>query len=659
MANKYLKFEYWNTCDLGNIYYQGGQHFWFFLDGDVGEPFYEEVEDGQENGDGDFVPTYRRQIKKYLIKSSLVPDYLVDAMKRMELHDNIELTWKTGEVEQIYNVSVEPEWQFEKYCHQATVTITFDMDEKITVGACCDNLTVGEVVPPEPIPDLYWVAETGSDVSGDGSYANPWATFGYASTQATVSGDVIHMKAGTITETVQSSFSLGVSVIGQGDTSIIKAGAALNPIFKFASLAQGTNGNQSISYLKFDGDLIAIVGIGVYARSNVIVHHCTFVDTDSYGAYFTGLVSGSGAPATYAIGNSVYNCTFTNCAKDTLSGGVYTATGSLAIGGQSGMLVYDNNIDESYGRHGYGIKYCGDGYNKGLKIYNNIIEIDPGRGVANSWAFAIELWSQRGGIEIYNNTITSGSIDIAGYDTNDTGGYGFAVRIYDNTISWGSLVGYDEKAIYLELSVTGGVYIYRNYFHNVPTVLAMYPYDGDTIEDVYFYYNICNEIRQSGAGYTGRITLINAVTGSVIYDNLQFINNTIYNSTQTIGSAFHFNTDNATITNIIVNNNIINNAYNPIRFEESDVDIVSFQNNNTYGCHHNNITYFNSTGTNVTEANNSLITDDPLFVTPGSDFHLQVGSPCINAGTTPLLSTVDYDLIEVDVPVEMGVYEYV
>ena len=44
--NKYLKFEYWNTCDLGNIYYQGGQHFWFYLDADILEPFHEETEDG-------------------------------------------------------------------------------------------------------------------------------------------------------------------------------------------------------------------------------------------------------------------------------------------------------------------------------------------------------------------------------------------------------------------------------------------------------------------------------------------------------------------------------------------------------------------------------------------------------------------------------------
>jgi len=60
----------------------------------------------------------------------------------MKLHDNIELTFKTGEVEQLYNLDIETEWQFEKYLHQATLTITFDMDEKVVLGACCDNLTV-------------------------------------------------------------------------------------------------------------------------------------------------------------------------------------------------------------------------------------------------------------------------------------------------------------------------------------------------------------------------------------------------------------------------------------------------------------------------------------------------------------------------------------
>ena len=142
--NKYLKFEYWNTCDLGNIYYQDGQHFIFYLDADVSEPFHEEVEDGQENGTGQFIATYRKQTKKYEIKTGLIPEHLIDAIQRMKLHDNIELTFKSGEIEQIYNLSVSVEWQFEKYLHQGTVTMTFDMAEGVLLTACCDNLTVEE-----------------------------------------------------------------------------------------------------------------------------------------------------------------------------------------------------------------------------------------------------------------------------------------------------------------------------------------------------------------------------------------------------------------------------------------------------------------------------------------------------------------------------------
>lgn len=142
--NKYLKLEYWNTCDLGNIYYQGGQKFWFYLDADVAEPFHEDVEDGQENGDGEFIPTYRRQMKRYIIRTGLLSDYLIDAIQRMKLHDNIYLTFKTGEIEQIYNVDVEVEWQFEKFLHQGMVTMTFDMREGVLLTSCCDNLVVGE-----------------------------------------------------------------------------------------------------------------------------------------------------------------------------------------------------------------------------------------------------------------------------------------------------------------------------------------------------------------------------------------------------------------------------------------------------------------------------------------------------------------------------------
>jgi len=231
--NKYLKFEYWNTCDLGNIYYQGGQHFWFFLDGDVLEPFHEETEDGQENGDGDFIPTYRRGMKRYKIRTGLVPDYMVDAIQRMKLHDNIELTFKTGEIEQIYNVDVEMEWQFEKMCHQATVVLTFDMDEKIVVGACCDNLTVGGYVDP-PVWDVsqvgvYYVKEGGDDDLDGQTDATAWETITRANTALATAGTIsVSFKRGdifigTLTPTVSGTSSVPkvISAYGTGTNPII------------------------------------------------------------------------------------------------------------------------------------------------------------------------------------------------------------------------------------------------------------------------------------------------------------------------------------------------------------------------------------------------------------------------------------------------------
>ncbi len=151
--NKYLKLEYWNTCDLGNLYYQDGQKFWFFLDADIMEPFHEDVEDGQENGEGSFVPTYRKQMKRYIIRTGLLSDYLIDAIQRMKLHDNIWITFKSGEIEQVYNVDVAVEWQFEKYLHQGTVSLTFDMNESVLLTSCCNNLSTSRALISEITSD--------------------------------------------------------------------------------------------------------------------------------------------------------------------------------------------------------------------------------------------------------------------------------------------------------------------------------------------------------------------------------------------------------------------------------------------------------------------------------------------------------------------------
>jgi hypothetical protein len=653
----------------------GGQHFWFYLDGDVMEPFHEETEDGQENGDGDFIPTFRRGMKRYRIRTGLVPDYMVDAIQRMKLHDHIELTFKTGEIEQIYNVDVEMEWVFEKMCHQATVVLTFDMDEKIVVGACCDNLSIGEEEPePEPIPDIYWIAANGDDNSGNGTYISPWKTLAYAASQATVSGDIIHVKAGTYYETTQTVLAAGVSILGAGATSIITTATALNPMIAMISTIQGTNGNQSISYVTIDGDNTALTAINCKARSNVTLHHCTIKNfihaADSRNTVnFDGRYTGSAEPTIYGTGLRVYNCTFNDCGQDfEYSAGTYFSNAALVISGQNGALIYNNTFTNAAGHYGYGIR-CINGYLRGVKIYDNNIQVNlhDTAGIY-SYAFAIELWTGRGGVEIYRNTCTGG-IDIAGYGWNDAYGYGFAVKVYENTLILAAQPVTIEAGILLESGITGGAYIYRNYVKNFQTALTLSltevsPVQG--MDGIYIYYNIFAEIGQNATmtGYSMQYTMVKtSASYTPAINDFRVYNNIFYRSAGTV-QIYGINMVakdavtglGADWSNISVQNNIWFNVFTPCKWEDQTVDEITVSNNISYNATNNN-RLVNCVVTN--DHLTAMLTGDPAFVR-AVDYHLQAGSPAINAGvaTGQAFITTDYDGDAIANPPEIGAYEF-
>lgn len=667
--NKYLKFEYWNECDLGNIYYQGGQKFMFYLDADVGEPLHEDIEEGQENGDGDFIPTYRRQIKRYRIRTGLIPDFLIDAMQRMKLHDNIELTFKTGEIEKIYNVDIETEWQFEKYAWQGTVTMTFDMDESITVGACCENLVVGEVTPPEPIPDLYWVAENGSDLIGNGSYTRPWATLGYATTQATTPGDVIHVKAGTITETVQSNLAIGVSIIGAGDTSIINFtyGSATEYCIKLYS-ASLTDGNQSISYLKLTGsNYTARRAILVWQRNNVSVHHIAFEKFDYEGVNFIYPYSmGEPNPIEFCSGNSFYNNTLLNCAGYHGDNGY----GALNINGQDGISVHDNDFTQNNtaGLNGPPIKAV-DGVNKNIKIYNNNT-YQPAFGNGDHWDFAFELWDCRGGCEIYDNNL-QGSIDLGG-KINVKGSSTYSIWVHNNVIQQpAQSLSSHTRGFILEAHLNNeDIIIEKN--HVKYTCLGIgigqpNPLESTVFQNIRISYNIFESLGLADSQAT------NSKGWGIWWpdpadwqtcDNFQILNNVFTGKVGTYSTMWGVQVPAVVSTNIVIRNNIIRYFdYAPVfGYNDGDpditCDILSIENNCFYDNGYSNLPRYGAayTPTNNTTQNN--VVDDPVFI-GGSpyDYHLQAGSPCINAGVYVGLTT-DYDGQPVGNPPDIGAYEY-
>lgn len=171
-----IKLEFWSDCSLGPIYYGTDEHFIIYLDAKVQEAFFEETEVAQIDNDGNSVPSFRRQVKRYKIITQEQPEHMVDAFYRMKLNDYIQLTWENLETDYIYNITVEHEW-FEESKTTAIVTLTFDMDEKLIVGGCCIPLTAVEisviVVPPIIVLDgvpLGLLLTTDSDTVISGTF---------------------------------------------------------------------------------------------------------------------------------------------------------------------------------------------------------------------------------------------------------------------------------------------------------------------------------------------------------------------------------------------------------------------------------------------------------------------------------------------------------
>jgi nicotinamide mononucleotide transporter len=373
--------------------------------------------------------------------------------------------------------------------------------------------------------NTWYISPNGSDAIGNGSAGNPWKTLSRATSAVTKAGDVIHVLAGLYTETVKSNLAVGVSIEGEGVQSVITSTISL----EFGSLIQavspeGTNGSQHISNIKLDGNKRTTSwGIEIRGRSNFAIYNCTIVDFDDTGIFWGGRTDNLGeAPQIYATGNSFYNNNVSNCAKYDGFG-----RGCLSIGGQDGMLIYDNTITQagrSKGTNGWPIKGCNDGFLKGCKIYNNKITKQAYDGT--SWDFAIELFDVSG-LEIYGNTII-GSVDL---NRQNKGDYPYSVYIHDNTIGPLTLQSKMENGIILEFNTEDAI-ITRNVLRNLGTAVFFTCRSLSKITNVYITNNTCNNIGVADGSHQGfAVRMVS--DGS----NNYYVNNLVIDSNQFIGNS--------------------------------------------------------------------------------------------------------------------------
>jgi|WetSurMetagenome_2_1015567.scaffolds.fasta_scaffold00011_26 uncharacterized repeat protein (TIGR02059 family) len=523
----------------------------------------------------------------------------------------------------------------------------------------------------------YYIDPGGTDgAARNGSVSQPWKTLSYACTRVTTAGDIIHVNAGTYTQSTNCDLAVGVSIEGDGPTSIIKSTVTSewSPTIALTSSVVNTNGNQHISYIKMDGSsMTAWGGIYVAGRGNVKVHHCTFVDFSYTAVIFNGKTAMyDPAEATaWCIGNEFSYNTISNCAASFPNN--YQA-GALHIGAQEGMLINNNTITENSRAtlyNGYCIKYYNNGYNRGVKIYDNVLTKAPAANNAMDWNFAIELWNWRGGMEIYNNTIYGG-IDVLG--GSNKGPYAFQADIHNNTLGYTSLQTYNNSAtnggIYIEEDNTGPLYIHHNLFRNIGTPLQVYPDYGTHVSNTYIYCNIFSGIGTTGGSDWSVLMQCAAspredgITTNPTIDNFNFINNTIYTGSGGADNGLQL-PDMGIATNITVRNNIFQGfAYYPVFSSvgaSQSIDYLSVENNIFYGNGTNATSYSGKAPTHNTTQNNKVVI--PGFTTPGSVYTLATGSGAIGAGLVTSISATykgNLDYAEnawLSTP-SIGAYEY-
>ena len=425
-------------------------------------------------------------------------------------------------------------------------------------------------------------------VRADGNNANngltntsggAWLTLYHAVTNTTA-GDVIHVGAGTFNETVQCPLPVGVSIEGDSATSIITSTLTsdFTPIIYLAS-SEGTNGNQHISGLQFDGNMTCQMAIVVSGRSNVEIYNCRFFDFNDRGVVFRGKTDWSdGAPSTYSSGNKFHHNFMYNCARSDASYG----RGNLETGGQIGLEIYNDTIIQparASNLSGYCIKNVNQGFLKGMKIHHNYLEVPPypysTSPTSNHWSFATEF-SDISGLEYYNNRVY-GSADQNHTYPDSANGYNFGAWYHHNIFGFNSILANPVEGVIFEYHCKE-VTVDSNTFKYTTIPVYFTPRPGSNIRNFTFSNNYCPNVGTSAAGNYAQGIKINTSQPPLVAYRWKIFNNTMIANTTTPPD---YGIDIPPGDSMLLRNNIVRGFGNDLHlFGAADNRFLISQNNN-------------------------------------------------------------------------------
>lgn len=513
----------------------------------------------------------------------------------------------------------------------------------------------------------YYVRTDGNN-SNNGLTDNAigaFATYEYATTVATVQGDVIHIGAGNFTQTTVANLAVGVSIEGAGylNTTIstsINTGSSL----VLQSGSYNTAGNQHINGFSYEGNNVATSAIMVQMRGRVEISYCRFTNFFHEGVIFRGgqtfgdmiIIYTNGLQnfglrpgVTRAVGNSFHHNIMNNCAEH--AGG--NAFGSLTYAVQDSFYIYNNDIrNNTRGGQldGEPIKFDPAfwGFNRYTKIYNNVLKARTQTDFNHAnvhFDFAIELGYEKE-LEIYNNDI-EGSVDNNWLykETN------YSMYIHDNKIR--------TKEYYTE-GYAAGIVLEFDVFDAIV--------ENNTIDSVMqgIYFSVRNNcyiknvtVRNNKITNAGQNIVYNNPNGMLIgayvdatgvnYENILIDHNTAVacQAGGVVKPQYGMCFQGAdTINNLTVRNNILNGVITDQTLMVKPIAIVTnstFANNVTYGGNYDAI-FSNWQGTLTLPAGQGNVFSGNWEGTQNPNFNAnyEVQNPAlINAGTDGL--TVGYN----------------
>lgn len=545
-------------------------------------------------------------------------------------------------------------------------TYTFRLTATLASGASASDDVVVTVTSSGT---TYFVATSGSDATGDGSRAHPWATLAHACGVVHGADDVIHVDAGDYTESAQCVLAPRVSIEGAGEgaggTHIVlfdppppTGGRAYTGSIQLASVA-GTEGSQSISNLWLDGRVggtdVVHKAIMVHGRSHVLVRHVTFTHFLSDAANFLA-IRASGV-LVHDTGNELSSSTVTDCSDRGNEGG-----GVIIMGGQDGIVIRDNTFHQTGRAMGQNGNVIGGvpGHNRGWSYYRNVSTKPDYEGAqegagGRGWNFAIEVWDNEGGTEIWGNSFYGGgnAIDIGGSnDTHD--GYDYSWYVHDNLFALDAPVPSPTGAIVpmgvqFEVPATDGIISHNHFVHLAHGVQIILTHTGNiATQRIAIHHNYFEGMGLSDGTVGGSMVDIVMTTGMLIGD-IHIDHNTMISAEGLVGgttiglsrAALLLDNRNpvGTLGPIDFRNNVVLHVgqWGYITFNGSALitDVTSSHNilfdgamsNDWYIHETTSLTPSTPTRSMSTQTGNLMV--DPLL---GADGHPMAGSPALGAG---------------------------